>query len=248
MLKPLTLPLILLMALAASSCATSRYGRPIAVSRAAVARSGVEFSTGGHGVNNYGVNNYVAGRLKDNKPSIWVSNHPRVARFHNYYNRTITVEKALLRGQRYLPTITRVFRARRLPLELAYLPMLESVFVNEADSGSAKGLWQFTRQTAREMGLRVSGFIDERLDWYKATLAAADYLERLGKRFNYNWALALAAYNGGPGYIQRQMKKQGTWDFYRLRLRKETYDYVPKFIAMVQVAKEKYVHLLVAGR
>ena len=213
----------------------------------------MEFSTGGHGVNsygvnNYGVNNYVAGRLKDNKPSIWVSNHPRVARFHNYYNRTITVEKALLRGQRYLPTITRVFRARRLPLELAYLPMLESVFVNEADSGSAKGLWQFTRQTAREMGLRVSGFIDERLDWYKATLAAADYLERLGKRFNYNWALALAAYNGGPGYIQRQMKKQGTWDFYRLRLRKETYDYVPKFIAMVQVAKEKYVHLLVAGR
>lgn len=232
-LKECVIPLLLLLALTASSCATSRYGRPNMQRRASV---------------NTGSESSAVGQLKDNKPSVWISNHPRVGKFKKYYQNSITVEKSLRNGQRYLPTITRIFRARRLPLELAYLPMVESVFLNEADSGSARGIWQFTRQTAQHMGLRVSSFSDERLNWYKATLAAADYLEFLGKKFNYNWSLALAAYNGGPGYIERQMKAQGTWDFYSLQLRQETYDYVPKFIAMLQVAKEKYSHMLLAGR
>ncbi|HKI99268.1 MAG TPA: lytic transglycosylase domain-containing protein [bacterium] len=171
-----------------------------------------------------------------------------MVRFYDHYSSTTTVETALQQGRRYLPTITRIFRRRGLPLELAYLPMLESKFENRADSGHARGLWQFTENTAGHVGLAVGAFADERLNWYKATLAAADYLDELGQKFNYNWALALAAYNGGPGYIERAIADQHTWNFFDLRLRRETAEYVPRFIAMVQVAKEKYPHLLMAGR
>ncbi len=185
--------------------------------------------------------------VKDNKPLLWISDNPEVRKFRSYYMRTRTVEKALRRSRKYLPAIAAEFRRRRLPMELAYLPMLESLFSNRADSGHAKGLWQFTPQTAKEMGLRVGFMVDERLNWRKATAAAANYLDRMGAKFNYNWALALAAYNGGPNYMAEEMRRQGSWDFWELRLRKETAEYVPRFIAMLQVAKEKYPRLMVAG-
>ncbi len=184
--------------------------------------------------------------VKDNKPEIWNSDHPRVRAFKNHYSKTKTVAVALERGKRYLPAILREFRKRRLPEELAYLPMLESMFENRANSGHAKGLWQFTPQTAREMGLRIGMLVDDRLNWRKATRAAARYLDELGKRFNYNWALALAAYNGGPNYLANAMRSQRSWDFFSLRLRRETAEYVPRFIAMLQVARQKYLNLLLA--
>jgi membrane-bound lytic murein transglycosylase D len=189
---------------------------------------------------------YRAYRVKDNKPSLWVSDHPEVRRFRNHYLRTRTVEGALRRARKYLPTILAEFRRRRLPEELAYLPMLESLFGNRADSGHAKGMWQFTPQTAKEVGLRVGFMVDERLNWRKATAAAAGYLDQMGRKFNYNWALALAAYNGGPNYMEREMRRQRKWDFWNLRLRTETAEYVPRFIAMLQVAAEKYPDLMVA--
>ncbi|MDH4248672.1 MAG: lytic transglycosylase domain-containing protein [Deltaproteobacteria bacterium] len=225
-----------------TSCATSRYGRTYGGTRPPT------------GAENPGAENsrtlptYRAGYVKDNKPEIWVSAHSRVLHFNKYYNETITVEKALERAQPYLPTIMRIFREKRLPLELAFLPMLESVFINTANSGSAKGMWQFTRQTAEHMGLNVGAFSDERLNWRKATVAAAEYLDMLGQRFNYDWTLALAAYNGGPGHVEEAIGRARSRDFFALDVRKETYDYVPKFLAMVQVAKEKYPHLLLAGR
>ena len=194
------------------------------------------------GVSSYG------GETRDNRPGVWITNHPKVRHFRDYYLRTRTVEDGLQRGRRYLGMITREFQRRGLPVELAYLPLLESRFINRADSGNAKGMWQFTPQTAKHMGLRVGFMVDERLNWRKATMAAADYLEDLGKKFNYNWTLALAAYNGGPNYVADAMKSQRTWDFWRLSLRKETAEYVPRFIAMLQVAREKYPHLMVAQR
>ncbi len=235
------LPLLsaLILMLIASACAPGRY---------ATRMSGPAAYSGPVAHERQSGQRPRTGYVKDNKPSIWITDHPRVARYYRHYSRTTTVETALRRGRRYLPTITRVFRQRGLPLELAYLPMLESMFVNTADSGSARGLWQFTRGTARTMGLEVGVFADERLNWHKATLAAAAYLDQLGEKFNYNWSLALAAYNGGPGYIERAMKRQHTWDYFRLRLRREVHEYVPRFVAMVQVAKEKYPHLLIAAR
>jgi len=191
---------------------------------------------------------YSAPLIKDNKPSLWLSDHPRVRRFRSHYLRTRTVSDALRRARKFLPTIAGEFQRRNLPMELAYLPMVESLFKNRADSGNAKGMWQFTPQTARNMGLRVGFMVDERLNWRKATAAAADYLDQLGARFNYNWALALAAYNGGPNYVDGEMRRQRSWNFWNLRLRQETAEYVPRFIAMLQVAKEKYAHMMVASR
>ena len=190
---------------------------------------------------------YSAAMVKDNKPSVWISDHPRVRGFRAHYMRTNTVHDALRRARKFLPEIAREFQERRLPLELAYLPLVESIFKNRANSGHAKGMWQFTSQTARQVGLRVGFMVDERLNWRKATAAAADYLDQLGSKFNYNWALALAAYNGGPNYMEQNMRSQRSWNFWELRLRQETADYVPRFIAMLQVAKEKYAHMMVAA-
>lgn len=200
------------------------------------------------GKNGYSRYRSQAHLIRDNKPLLWLSDHPEVKRFRSHYMRTRTVGRALRRARKYLPTIAAEFRRRRLPAELAYLPMLESLFTNRADSGHAKGLWQFTPQTAKEMGLRVGLMVDERLNWRKATIAAAAYLERIGRKFNYDWALALAAYNGGPNYVAEEMRRQRKRDFWDLRLRQETAEYVPRFIAMLQVAKEKYSALMVAAR
>jgi len=86
--------------------------------------------------------------------------------------------------------------------------------------------------------------VDERMNWRKATVAAAKYLDRIGARFNYNWGLALAGYNGGPNYIEREMRRQRTWDFFDLRLRQETAEYVPRFVAMLQVAEARHPDLM----
>ena len=214
--SPTALLLVAALGLVLSSCATSRPG---------LSRSDRGYARQGY--------------VKDNRPAMWNSNHPSVVRFRDHYRRTKTVQNALEEGRRYLPTIVPAFDKRRLPEQLAYLPMLESKFENRADSGHARGLWQFTPQTAQHMGLRVSAMVDERLNWRKSTEAAAAYLDALGERFDYDWALALAAYNGGPGYVDEELKRQRRRDFFSLSFRKETEEYVPRFIAMLQVAREK---------
>jgi membrane-bound lytic murein transglycosylase D len=167
-----------------------------------------------------------------------------VAAFRKHYAANKTVETALERSRRYMQYIIPEFRKRRLPLQLAYLPMLESMFDPRADSGNARGMWQFIPSTAKHMGLSVGIMGDERLNVQKSTAAAADYLDQLGEMFNYNWALALAAYNCGPGCVRDAMKRQRSWDFWELRLRQETHEYVPRFLAMLQVAQTKYPHLM----
>ncbi|MBC8257829.1 MAG: lytic transglycosylase domain-containing protein [SAR324 cluster bacterium] len=134
-----------------------------------------------------------------------------------------------------------------MPPELAHLPILESCFDTKADSGSARGMWQFTKATAKDYGLKVGWLADDRLNWRKSTDSAARYLKKLGERFNQNWELALAGYNGGPGYLERQIKSQGTRNFWKLKLRKETHEYVPKFLAMLRVARKRYPELYFQG-
>jgi soluble lytic murein transglycosylase-like protein len=180
-------------------------------------------------------------QVKDNKQSTWKQHNLRIETFYRKYNKSGYVKHSLKRGMPYLGYIHQVFRYYKLPPELAYLPLLESSFNTRAVSRTgAKGLWQFKAGTARDCGLRVNGLVDERLNWKKSTIAAAKYLDQLGKRFNYNWELALAGYNGGPNYISRNMKNQSTWDFWRLKLRSEPGNYVPRFLAMLKVAREKY--------
>jgi len=152
------------------------------------------------------------------------------------------LEEGLSRGARYLPMIQEVFRAEGVPLDLAYVPLIESAFKpNALSRAKAKGMWQFMRGTALENGLRHDWYIDERADPEKATRAAAKYLKTLYSMFG-DWHLALASYNGGPGRVQRAMKRSGRDDFWKLSatsryLPRETRDYVPLILAAIIIAK-----------
>lgn len=153
------------------------------------------------------------------------------------------ISESLARSTKYLPMIQNVFRAEGLPLDLAYIPIIESGFkTNAVSRAKAKGPWQFMTATARENGLKHDWFVDERSDPEKATVAAARYLKTLSKMFNGDWNLVLAAYNGGPGRVQRAMKRSGRDDFWELAdsskfLPKETREYVPLILAAIIVAK-----------
>jgi len=158
-------------------------------------------------------------------------------RLHDY------IEEGMRRGSQYLPMIQNVFRAEGLPLDLAYVPLIESSFKPNALSRvKAKGVWQFMKGTAAENGLRNDWYIDERSDPEKATVAAAKYLTTLNKVFKGDWYLALASYNGGPGRLQRAMKQTGVNDFWKLTekpriLPRETREYVPMILAAIVIAR-----------
>jgi membrane-bound lytic murein transglycosylase D len=153
------------------------------------------------------------------------------------------VQESLIRGAKYLPMIQNVFRAEGLPLDLAYIPVIESGFkTNALSKASAKGPWQFMKPTAKDHGLKTDWYVDERSDPEKATVAAAKYLKMLHKLFDGDWHLVLAAYNGGQGRVQRAMKAARVDDFWSLAqssryLPKETRAYVPLILAAIIVAK-----------
>jgi membrane-bound lytic murein transglycosylase D len=152
------------------------------------------------------------------------------------------IQSGLERGAQYMPMIQDTFRAEGLPLDLAYIPLIESAFKPTALSrAKAKGVWQFMKGTALEHGLRTNWFIDERSDPEKATAAAAKYLKTLHGMFD-DWHLALASYNGGPGRVQRAMKRSGIDDFWSLarssrHLPRETREYVPMILAAMVIAR-----------
>jgi membrane-bound lytic murein transglycosylase D len=153
------------------------------------------------------------------------------------------LEEGLNRSVQYLPMIQNIFRAEGLPLDLAYVPLVESAFKPTALSrAKARGIWQFMRGTALENGLSHDWYIDERAEPEKATRAAAKYLRTLGDMFDGDWHLALASYNGGPGRVQRAMKRSGRDDFWKLTastryLPRETRDYVPLILAAIVIAR-----------
>jgi membrane-bound lytic murein transglycosylase D len=150
--------------------------------------------------------------------------------------------EGLQRGAQYLPMIQNVFRAEGLPLDLAYVPLIESAFKPTALSrAKARGVWQFMKGTGVENGLRQDWYIDERSDPEKATQAAAKYFKTLYRMFD-DWHLAMASYNGGPGRMQRAIKRSGRDDFWSLSatsryLPRETREYVPMILAAVIIAK-----------
>jgi membrane-bound lytic murein transglycosylase D len=154
------------------------------------------------------------------------------------------IQEGMIRGAKYLPMIQSVFRAESLPLDLAYVPLIESAFKpNALSRAQAKGVWQFVRGTGLENGLRQDWYIDERSDPEKATVAAAKYLTTLAAMFGGDWHLALASYNGGPGRVQRAMKRGRQSDFWKLAaaktryLPRETREYVPMILAAIVIAK-----------
>jgi membrane-bound lytic murein transglycosylase D len=153
-----------------------------------------------------------------------------------------SIQVSLQRSARFKPMIDRILAEYRLPRGLAYLPVIESAYVTTLTSRSgAHGIWQFMPDTAREYGLRVDWWVDERADAEKETRAAAAYLHDLYATFG-DWSLALAAYNAGPGRVQRALSNTGSSSFWQLSdsgaLPKETRGYVPTFFATLVIVSD----------
>ncbi|HEY7729053.1 MAG TPA: transglycosylase SLT domain-containing protein [Candidatus Eisenbacteria bacterium] len=148
-------------------------------------------------------------------------------------------QRWLMRSGDYWDLLTKTLRAEGVPEELANLVFVESGFNMQARSvARAVGPWQFIRGTAKLFGLQVTPYVDERRDPEASTRAAARYLKRLYSLFDGSWPLALAAYNSGEGTVQRAIRRQGTSDFWSLDLPQETEEYVPQFLAAMEIASD----------
>jgi pSer/pThr/pTyr-binding forkhead associated (FHA) protein/soluble lytic murein transglycosylase-like protein len=159
------------------------------------------------------------------------------------------------RRNRYWPVITKEFSALGLPEEMAYIAWAETQFDPEPTSpAGARGMWQMTAGTARELGLAVDGKVDERLDVEKQTRAAARKLANLLAEFGADsFMLAMASYNRGEYGVRRALRevarekggfrreKRDFWHLYRLKkLPEETRDYVPRVLAAAVVCNDPH--------
>src|ERR1700736_4156189 len=152
------------------------------------------------------------------------------------------VETGLRRAGRYRGMIARVLSEEGVPQDLIYLAQAESAFQPTALSrAGARGMWQFVAYRGQEYGLRHTWWLDERQDPEKATHAAAQHLRDLYHMFG-DWYLAMAAYNCGPGNVQKAIERTGYADFWELYRRnvlpKETKNYVPIILALTLIAKD----------
>ena len=152
------------------------------------------------------------------------------------------IQQSLVRSAQYRKLIDGVLAESRLPKALAYLPVIESAYSETMTSrAGARGMWQIMPETAREYGLRVDKWIDERADPDLSTRAAAAYLRDLYRDF-HDWPLALAAYNAGAARIHRALDETHSKSFWELlelaAIPKETRGYVPTFFATLIIATD----------
>ena len=146
--------------------------------------------------------------------------------------------KYLRRSKKYTPMMKEIINQYGLPEDLIYLSLVESGYSPHAYSWArAMGLWQFIASTGRLYNMDRDWWIDERKDPIKSTHAACRFLKDLYEQFG-DWELAMAAYNGGPGRVGRTIKSQGTRDFWKMKLPRQTMDYVPLIMAATIIGKD----------
>lgn len=150
-------------------------------------------------------------------------------------------KKWIERSSRYIPAIQRILSERGLPKDLAYVVMIESGFSAHAVStAAAVGPWQFIKGTAERYGLKVNWWLDERRDFQKSTVAAANYIQDLYRLFG-SWYLVAASYNMGENRVKKIIQKYQTKNFWILARQnafsEETTNYVPKLIAAMLISK-----------
>jgi len=175
-------------------------------------------------------------RLQSMQSAVSLSFNNTVKGFITMYTVRKPKQVAVMLGlaNYYFPMFEEALAKYDLPMELKYLPIIESALNPGANSSaSAVGLWQFMYSTGKMYKLEISTFVDERRDPLKATDAAARYLRDLYNIYQ-DWHLVIAAYNCGPGNVNKAIKRSGDakdyWKIY-YRLPKETRGYVPAFIA-----------------
>jgi membrane-bound lytic murein transglycosylase D len=152
-----------------------------------------------------------------------------------------TLEYGLARAGKYRPMISRILAEEGVPQELIHLAQAESGFLPRAVSrAAAGGMWQFVKFRGNQYGLQQTASTDDRYDPEKATRAAARHLKDLYNEFG-DWYLAIAAYNCGPGCVEKAVERTGYADYWELRARRaipaETTNYVPIILAMTIMAK-----------
>jgi len=182
--------------------------------------------------------------IKTTKSDLPLMLNDQVAMFINYFSSTKgrhTLEHGLTRAGRYRELISQTFRQEGVPQDLIYLAMAESGFQPLAVSrAGARGMWQFMAGRGSMYGLERNWWVDDRQDPVKSTQAAARHLKDLYREFG-DWYLAMAAYNTGPGNIQRAVERTGYADFWELYKRgvlpQETRNYVPIIVAVTIMAK-----------
>jgi len=157
-----------------------------------------------------------------------------------YKRNTNLLRVSTERARPFMFEIAESLQRRGMPAELALLPIVESAFnPNAAAPGNVVGMWQIQGATARGLGLKQDWWYDGRRDPIASTEAALDYLAALHETFNRDWLLAIAAYNAGPGNIQkaidRNQSRDRPTDFWSLNLPAVTKEYIPKLIALGQL-------------
>lgn len=157
------------------------------------------------------------------------------------------VSRLMAMSELYFPMFEEILDRYNMPLELKYLAICESALNPNARSRvGATGLWQFMYPTGKMYGLKVNSYVDDRSDPYKSTIAACEYMKFLYDMFQ-DWEMVLAAYNSGPGTVNKAIRRSGGkktyWEI-RPYLPAETRGYVPAFIAVNYVMNYTAEHNL----
>ncbi|WP_082035796.1 lytic transglycosylase domain-containing protein [Pedobacter lusitanus] len=177
-------------------------------------------------------------RLDSIQREIPLSYNESVQRYIDVYSgRKDMMGKMLGLSEYYFPIFENALKAYDVPSELKFLPIIESSMNSHAISRvGATGLWQFMFSTAKDYGLNMDNFVDERKDPIQASYAAAAYFKAAYRELG-DWLLAIAAYNCGTGNVNRAIAKAHSRDFWAIRpfLPQETRNYVPAFIAAIYV-------------
>lgn len=168
---------------------------------------------------------------------------------HYLKNRPETLANLMGKAEYYFPIFEEFLDKYDIPLEIKYLAIVESALKPNANSRvGAKGLWQFMYATGKQYGLKVSSYVDERFDPIKSTEAACKYLRDLYNIFN-DWDLVLAAYNSGPGNVNKAIRRSGgNKNYWNIRhyLPRETAGYLPAFYATLYIFEYANEHQLYA--